>query len=471
MVFREKLLEAARMVSFGDVYLVPGKAVVDPDEVDLSTRFSRNVRLRIPIASAPMDTVTGWEMAVALALHGGIGVLHRNCSIDEQVEMARRVKNFPPIPMRTLFVYNDEPCERALVKMVEEGVREIPVVSSDGRVLGYARYSDVRSICRESRLAPVEHAVRGGDIYTVDRVAEARRAILDGKIDCVAITDSTGIYLGTVCVREALEEVEPSLDENGRLVVAAAISPFDTTRAKALDRVVDVLVSDVAHFHNVKVLEAARRLVKDLSIDFVAGNVGTYEAVVDTVNIVERVDGFRVGIGGGSICITSEVCGAYVPTLWAVACVRDALHDLNLDIPVIADGGIRTAGDVVKVLAAGASCAMLGYVFAGCEEACAPKIVVGDRIYKPYRGMASRSAIERRFAMDRYARTVKRVAEGVEGLVPYKGPASKVIRELVEGIKAGLGYAGAKCIADLWRSARFGLVSHPKTVGVDLRLG
>jgi IMP dehydrogenase len=254
---------------------------------------------------------------------------------------------------------------------------------------------------------------------------------------------------------DAMSDEQPSLDEDGRLLVAAAISPFDVDRAKMLDRYVDVLVSDIAHFHNINALKASKRLVREISARFVAGNIATGEAAVDAINYVERVDGFRVGLGGGTTCTTALVAGAYIPTLWAVASVRHSLDSQGVNVPIIADGGIRTSGDAVKALAAGASTVMLGFVLAGTDEAEAPLIIIGERAFKPYRGMASKGAMERRFAVDRYSRVVKRVEEGVEGIVPYKGPVASVIKEYVEGIRAGLGYVGARDIKELWAKSRF----------------
>ncbi len=460
-MFREKLSNAPYMTSFDDVYIVPGRASLEPREVDVRTRFSSSIELLVPIASSPMDTVTGSELAIALALHGAIGVVHRNCSVDEQLEMVKRVKEFPPYPLRALYAEFNEPCSRVLESLRNEGLRDLPVIR-DGRVVGYVSVTELLEHCRDNPLKPVGEIVAKSSakphrLFTLANIREARREVLEGRIDAVAITSSDGMYVGTLTLREALEEYTPLTDDDGRLRVAAAISPFDVARAKVLERYVDAFVSDVAHFHNVNVLKASRNLVRDISRDFIAGNVGTYEAVVDALTTIEVVHGFRVGIGGGSICITSEVCGAYVPTLWAVASVRDALEDHGAgSIPIIADGGIRTPGDAVKALAAGASSVMLGYVFAGTDEACAPLIAIGGRLYKPYRGMASRGAMARRYALDRYARISKRIAEGIEGLVPYRGPVSKVLREFVEGIKAGLGYAGASSIKELWEKARFG---------------
>lgn len=465
-MFRERLAGVGRLYTFDDVYLVPQYAPVDPSEVDVSTWFSRGVRLWIPVVSSPMDTVTEFDMATAMALHGGIGVVHRNMPVDNQVEIVKRVKEHPVVRLRPIYAEPIEPCSRVIDAMVSEGIREIPIVDGLGRVVGYAKLYRLREVC-VSGTEPVEKVVESGMVVDVGGVEGARKAILRGEADAIAVVSRDGVYLGTLVLRDAVEETQPATDSDGRLLVAAAISPFDIDRAKKLDRYVDALVSDVAHFHNRNVLEAAKRLVKEVSKDFVAGNIGTYEAAIDTLSTVERVDGLRVGIGGGSICTTADVGGVYAPTLWAVASVRDALEELGVRIPIVADGGIRTSGDAVKALAAGASSVMLGYLLAGTDEASAPLIAIGNALYKPYRGMASRGAMARRYALDRYARTVKRVAEGVEGLVPYRGPVSRILKEFVEGIKAGLGYAGARSIEELWRVAKFGIATK-KTVPQEL---
>ncbi len=472
MGFREKLRDAVRMVGFEDVYMVPGFARVEPYQVDLSTRFSRNVSLSIPISSSPMDTVSEWEMAVALALHGGIGVIHRNMSVEEQVEAVRRVKQHPPVRLRSFYVLPDEPCSRVYEMLKSTGVRQAPLIDYTGVFRGYVRLSELVECSKSSPAKPVaEIASSQGRGFSIQELEEARRIIIEGVMDCVAIVSSEGRLLGTLCLEEALEEYTPVLDDNGRLRVAAAISPFDEKRALALDDAgVDVLVSDVAHFHNRNVLSAASKLSKSVSADFIAGNIATYEAAVDTLARVEKVDGLRVGLGGGTICSTPMVAGAYVPTLWAVASVRDALEEYGAsDTPVIADGGIRTPADGVKALAAGAWCLMLGYALAGTDEAPAPLVRIGDRAYKPYRGMASPGAMERRLAVDRYARTAKKVAEGVEGLVPYRGSVVRVLEEWVEALKAGLGYAGASSIRELWEKAKFGQARRKTFEGLVLQ--
>ncbi|MDT7867883.1 MAG: IMP dehydrogenase, partial [Acidianus sp.] len=450
MGFLERLGSAEKLYTFDDVYIVPGRAPVDPSEVDISSRFSRHVKVLIPISSSPMDTVTEYDMAVAMALMGGIGVIHRNMSREQQAEIASRVKSAPPVPTSRLYLTPEEECSRAYDELRSLGLRDAPVVSPDGRVVGHVRASSLKG-CRGR---PVAELVEPPKAFDVRRAEEALNFLESGAADAVAIVVSEGAYVGTVTFDSSLNRVTPSLDPEGRLVVAAAVSPFDVERAKLLDRYVDAVVTDVAHFHNVEAMAAAKVMAKEVSADFVVGNIGTREAAVDALTIVERVDGFRVGIAGGSICTTSSVGGAYAPALWAVASVRDAADQHGADVPIIADGGIRSSGDIVKALAAGASSVMLGYLLAGTDEASAPLIRIGDRAYKPYRGMASRGAMERRFAVDRYTRASKRVAEGVEGVVEYRGSVMSVLADLAEGIRAGLGYAGASNIRELWEKAR-----------------
>ena len=352
-MFSRKLWEAPLALTFSDVILLPGWTTVEPRETVLETRISANVALKIPIVGSPMDTVTEAEMAIALARLGGIGVIHRNMSVEEQVEQALKVKR-------------------------------------------YAGF-------------------------------DASTAAVDGE---------------------------------GRLLVAAAVSPFDVERAKRLEKHVDVLVTDVAHFHNANAFAAVRRLIGEVGVDVVVGNIGTYQAAEDVVTRLEGVAGLRVGISSGSICSTGEVTGVAAPTLFAVAQAADALRDYGADLPIIADGGVRGPGDAVKALAAGASTVMLGYALAGTEEAAGRLVEINGRKYKEYRGMASPSARARRFARDRYAeKPAKDIAEGVEGLVPYRGAVEGIVREFVAGIQAAMGYVGARNIRKLWDKARFARVT------------
>ena len=464
MGFKDKLVNAVRAPDFDEVYLVPSRSPVDPRLVDVSAYFARGVKVNIPIVSSPMDTVTGYQMAVAIALHGGVGVVHRNMSREEQLSIVRRVKEHPPIKLRELFAHHWEPCGRVLDMLRSVKARNMPVVGENGVFVGYVTMAKLMESCRDGS-EPVHTFTEPGPSFKLSELNRARWEVVRGPWDSVAVLSHDGRLLGTLVYEDAVQETQPALDESGRLLVAAAISPFDLSRAKMLDGYVDALVSDVAHFHNDNVLRASRELVKEVSAKFIAGNIATADAALDTISTIERVDGFRVGLGGGTTCTTAIVAGAYVPTLMAVALVRDALSSEGVDVPIIADGGIRSPGDAVKALAVGADTVMLGYALAGTEEAEAPKVRIGDRVFKPYRGMASRGAMEKRFSIDRYSRASKMVEEGVEGLVPYRGPVASVIREFVEGIKAGLGYAGARSIRELWEKARL-IVAPPKRVEV-----
>jgi len=466
MRFRSKLAEAVKALSFDEVSLVPSLSPVDPHEVDLRTKFTKRIELSIPLAASPMDTVTEYEMAVAMALLGGIGVVHRNMPVEQQVEIVRKVKETPPVKLSSTYIRSDVAVSYALDFMKNRGLRCIPVVDGGG-VLGYAYLHELIVAFRDNPDKPVALFARPGKLFKLSELDEAKREVIRGSMDCAAVVGENLQYVGTLTLSDALEEISPVLDEEGRLVVAAAVSPTGIDRARKLDRYVDAIVSDVAHLHNVKVLKSAAILVKEISADFVAGNIATGQAAIDVLTYVERVDAFRVGLGGGSICTTPQVTGAYVPTLWAVSDVRDALEEQSARIPVIADGGIRSGGDAVKALAAGASSVMVGYLLAGTDEASAPLIAVGGSLYKPYRGMASAGAMKRRYAVDRYSRMPKRVAEGVEGLVPYRGSVYSVVREVVEAIRAGIGYAGCRSIEDLWLKARLLLVK-PKQSPHDM---
>lgn len=462
--FLEKILSAQRAPDAEELYIIPGRAVVEPGRVDLSTLFSKRVRLRIPIASSPMDTVSEWEMAVSAALAGGIGVVHRNMSVEEQVEQVSRVKAHPPTPLERIFHSVDEPCGRAVESMRSAGLRQIPLVSRGMEFAGYARYHELVEACREGS-EPLASMASPGEARSLSEIREALRAVEAGAADLVAITSPQGVLLGSVSVRTVMEEISPATDDSGRLVVAAAISPLDAGRASKLDRLVDALVSDTANFHNTEILRASARLVKHTSADFVAGNIGTPEAAIDAVEEVGRVDGLRVGVGGGSICTTPSVSGIYSPTLWAVASVRDALESRGSRIPIIADGGLRSASDILKALALGAWSAMVGNMLAGSEEAPAPLVEIGNSLYKPYRGMASSTSMARRYSMDRYARVVKRLPEGVGDLVPYRGPARRILRDAAEALRIGMGYAGARSVEELWERARLVISPRKRALG------
>ncbi|HXW36282.1 MAG TPA: IMP dehydrogenase [Nitrososphaerales archaeon] len=349
MDFAGKLKDAREVQTFRDYILLPGRSEVEPKQIDLSTHLTKRIRLELPFVSSPMDSVTEWKMAEAMTLEGGVGVIHRNLSIEDQVEQVKRVKS--------------------------------------------------------SRVAA------------------------------------------------------KSVDERGLPLVGASVSPMDKERCTRLDHVADFLVTDVAHFHNSNVMKAAEKLIPALSKDFIVGNIGTGSAMRDILGELPRVDGFRVGIGSGSVCITSEVTRVGAPTLFAVSEVATALQEAGSSIPVIADGGIRGSGDAALSLASGASSVMLGSLLAGCAESPTKVVIRGGAKQKVHRGMASSAARSARFALDRYSVPAKGLDEGVEAYVPYSGTVREVVGTLASGLRAAFGYAGAASIESLWKRASFGLVS------------
>ena len=398
-------------LTFDDVVIVPGKSPVEPHEVDISGRASTGIQLSIPILSSPMDMVTEDRMAITLARLGAVGVVHRNNSIEEQVSMVRRVKDAVPSPWLEVSRGSvDEPPSTILFRMYEAGVESALIIDS-GRLAGVL--------------------LKPG-------------------------SDPMSWYWKALWLWRLMSIVKPlpSLDDNGRLIVGAAVSPYDLERARRLTKAgVDFLVTDVAHLHNVNALSMLRKLVKEVDVDVVAGNLGTREAVLDVVTSVEGIGGLRVGISSGSICSTGEVAGAAVPTLTAVLNARSGLEEVGLmgKIPIIADGGIRNPGDAAKAIIAGASSVMLGRFLAGTLESPGPVVSVGGRRYKPYRGMASRGAMERRFASDRYSKPSKVLEEGVEGLVEYSGSVVSRLGEMALGLQAALGYSGSPNIMEAWK--------------------
>ncbi len=347
--FVSKLKSAQDVFTFRDFILLPGRSEAEPAEIDLASKVTKGIRLKVPLVSSPMDTVTEWKLALEMARVGGVGVIHRNMSLENQVAQVRKVK--------------------------------------------------------------------------------------DSKVDAF------------------------SQDDKGRPLAGASVSPLDPERCTALDKVADFLVADVAHFHNSKVMGAAKKVLPELSSDFVAGNVGTKQAVFDILDELPRVDGLRAGIGSGSICVTSEVTRVGAPTLFAVAEVASAIVERDSDVPVIADGGIRGPGDAALAFAAGASSVMLGSMLAGTDESPGKVLVRGGKKFKIHRGMASAAARRVRFALDRYSVPAKGLDEGVEAYVPHAGKARAVVENMENGLRAAFGYAGATNVKSLWGVASFGVMS------------
>jgi IMP dehydrogenase len=459
--FLEKFKNVQVAFTFRDVIILPGRAEIEPSEVDVHSRVTKKHRLNIPFVSSPMDTVTETDMAVALARHGGLGVIHRNCAVDEQVAMAKRVKRAEALVIRDVItVTPNDTVGQALALMEKHNISGLPVVDGS-KLTGIVTGRDVRFAQPSLLIKQVmtENVIKAEEGTSID---EAQRLLRDHKIEKLPIVSKTGELAGLITFKDILlrgKYPEAARDDNGQLLCAAAVSPFDLDRAKKLDQYADILVTDVSHFHNSNVFRATKKLMADVSAEVIVGNIGTYQAAEDAIAELEGVSGFRVGIGSGSICTTSEVTKAGAPTLFAAAQVSDAVAKYGADIPVIADGGIRTPGDIAIALTAGASAVMIGNLFARCSESPGTLITIGGRYYKQYRGMGSQTARAKRYSLDRYSMPSKGVPEGVEGWVPYKGEVSIVLDELVSGLRASMGYAGASNIHELWTKARLAALS------------
>jgi IMP dehydrogenase len=451
-------------LTFDDVLLTPGESDVLPSAADTRTRLTRSIALNIPFLSAAMDTVTEADMAIVMAQLGGIGVLHRNLTVDEQVAAVRQVKRFEsgmvvnPITIAPTATLADA---RALMR--EHRISGIPVVEANGRLVGIVTNRDVRFA--DNPRQPVAELMTHDNLATVSGDVgkdDARRLLHQRRIEKLLVVDDAYRCVGLITVKDIEKAVtypDATKDKAGRLRVAAATTVGDKgfARTEALvEAGLDLVVIDTAHGHNRDVARAVER-VKALSnsVQVVAGNVATGEATKALIGA--GADAIKVGIGPGSICTTRVVAGVGVPQLTAVMDCAEEGH--RHDVPVIADGGIRTSGDVAKALAAGASCVMIGSLLAGTEEAPGETFLYQGRAYKAYRGMGSIGAMGRGSA-DRYFQgditdQMKLVPEGIEGQVAYKGPARDVIHQLVGGVKAAMGYTGSATVPDLRERARF----------------
>jgi len=448
--------------NFDDFILLPSYIDIEPSEISLVTKFSTNITLNVPFISSPMDTVTEAEMAITLARNGGIGVIHRNCTIEEQIEQVKRVKRAESFIIRDVVVIHPEATVgEAAKQMQEHGISGLPVVDENNRLLGIITGRDVRFASPEIKVrdAMTKDVIVADEKITPETSIELMKKY---RIEKLPVVDAQNRLVGLITYKDVSlrgKYKDAVRDEFGRLRVAAAISPFDLERAIKLSKYVDALVTDVSHFHNQNVITSTRKIIENVQCDVVIGNLGSKEGVLDSLSKLEKVAGLRVGIGSGSVCTTTQITRTGSPTLYAVAQAKEALDELGIDIPIIADGGIRNAGDIAISIAFGASCAMMGYLFAGCKESPAPMMILGGRYYKLHRGMGSVSARQKRIAVDRYARLSKEIAEGTEAWLPYKGEATNVIQELAAGLRAAMGYAGARNIKELQTLAKVKRVS------------
>ncbi|USZ68323.1 IMP dehydrogenase [Halorussus salilacus] len=462
--YTEKL-RVPEALTFDDVLLRPKESRVEPDEADVSTRVSTNVELEVPVLSAAMDTVTQSELAIEMARHGGLGVLHRNMEVDEVVAEVERVKRADELIIRDVVTASPDQTVREVDEMMEdEGVSGAPVVGDDDRVLGIISGTDIRPYLEVGESDEVREAMTDEVITATEDVTarEALELMYEHKIERVPVVDDGDHLLGLVTMQGILQRREygnAARDESGRLRCGVAVGPFETDRAVAVDEAgADVLFIDCAHAHNLNVIDGAREIEESVEADVVVGNVGTREAAED---IVDFADGLKVGIGPGSICTTRVVSGAGMPQISAVAQVADVAADH--DVPVIADGGIRYSGDAIKAIAAGADAVMLGSYFAGTDEAPGRVITINGKKYKQYRGMGSVGAMASgdgdRYLKDEPDDEEEYVPEGVEAAKPYKGSLESELHQLVGGMQSGMGYVGGSTIPEFKERSEFVRVS------------
>ncbi|WP_435347441.1 IMP dehydrogenase [Haloarchaeobius sp. HRN-SO-5] len=461
--FSDKL-QVPEALTFDDVLLRPKESHVEPDEADLASRVSKHVELPVPVLSAAMDTVTEDEMAIAMARHGGLGVIHRNLDVDEVAAHVERVKRADELIIRDVVTATPDQTVLEVDEMMDaEGVNGAPVVDEDGTVLGIISGTDIRPYLEVGEQDSVREAMTE-EVITARKDVTAREALelmYEHKIERVPIVDEGDQLIGLVTMQGILQRREydnAARDEDGRLIAGAAVGPFELDRAIRADEAgADVLFIDCAHAHNRNVVDSAREIAEAVDADVVVGNIGTSEAAEA---LVDFADGLKVGIGPGSICTTRVVSGAGMPQITAVSQVADVAAEH--DVPVIADGGIRYSGDAIKAIAAGADAVMLGSYFAGTDEAPGRVVTMQGKKYKQYRGMGSVGAMQSGDAQ-RYLKEEDEdeeyVPEGVEAATPYKGSLRSELHQLVGGMQSGMGYVGAATISEFKERSEFVRVS------------
>ncbi len=476
MLNEDDLREVA--VTFDDVLLEPQYSEAVPSEVDVRTRLTRNITLNIPLISAPMDTVTESKLAIALAQEGGVGVVHKNLTIDQQAEEVAQVKRSANGIIRNPITVEPNVLASEVDAMMDaHHISGVPVLDSDKRVVGIVTKRDLRFVTN------LDVPVR--EFMTSDPLVMARGRLTldaadmilkDNKVEKLLLVDEDQRLTGMITIRDvdlARRYPNSCKDDEGRLRVGASVGVRDFERVERLVGVdVDFIVVDSAHGHSRNVMETIQEIKRQWNVDVIAGNVATAEGA--RALIEAGADAVKVGIGPGSICTTRVVSGVGVPQITAVGRASRVAEEYG--VPIIADGGVRYSGDVVKALAAGASVVMLGGLFAGLEESPGEMVLYQGRYFKSYRGMGSLGAMARG-SSDRYFQKGKAIGklvpEGVEGRVPYKGNLSNYVYQLVGGVRAGMGYCGAKTIDELRKNAKFVRISpaavrenHPHDISI-----
>ena len=469
-------------ITFDDVLLQPAFSEVVPSDVDVSSRLTRNIPLNVPIVSSPMDTVTESEMAIAMAQEGGIGIVHKNMSVEQQALAVDRVKRSEHgVIVDPVTLPPDATAGEAGRIMDERNIGGVPI-TENGKLKGILTRRDLRFL--ESKETRVSEVMTRDKLVTAapnTTLFEAQRILLENKVEKLLLVDDDYQLQGLITIKDIDKNLRfplASKDSRGRLRVGGAVGVGDYERVSALiETGVDVLVVDSAHGHSRNVIETVKEIKQRWEIDVIAGNVATTEGARDLIRA--GADAIKVGIGPGSICTTRIISGVGVPQLTAISNAAKALVDTN--VPIIADGGIRYSGDLCKALAAGAHTVMLGGLLAGLDESPGEMILYQGRSFKRYRGMGSLGAMVKG-SSERYRQGTadsdsrqagKLVPEGVEGRVPYKGPLNALLYQLTGGLRAGMGYLGTQSIDDLRTSARFIRISaatvrenHPHDIAI-----
>ncbi len=449
-----------RALTFEDVLLVPQYSEVLPKEVDLNTKLTKNIPLKIPMVSAAMDTVTEYRAAIAMARLGGIGIIHKNMDIESQCQQVRKVKKSESgIIIDPIYIAPDATLADAEEIMKEFKISGVPVVDGHNKLLGILTNRDMRF--EKDLKKRVDEVMTKMPLITAKKgisLDEAADIMHKHKIEKLPIIDDEGFLKGLVTIKDIKKRIEypnANKDDFGRLRVGAAIGVGQMDRAKALvDAGVDVLVLDSAHGHSKGIIDTVKKIKETLAVDVIAGNVATAAA---TKALIEAgVDAVKVGIGPGSICTTRIVAGVGVPQISAIDECAEAARPHG--VPVIADGGIKYSGDIAKALAVGASCVMAGSLLAGTEESPGETIMFQGRQYKSYRGMGSIGAMQKG-SNDRYFQegtaADKLVPEGIEGRVPFRGSIAGIVHQMMGGLRSSMGYCGSKTIEEFWDKAEF----------------
>ena len=464
-MYSKKVQEARMSYTFDDFLLTPNASYVEPKDIDTKIELSKGIKLNSPILSAAMDTVTEAELAIAMAQEGGIGVIHRNISLERQVEEVKKVKSAEDLTIRDVVTITpDSTILDVQSKMQDELISGLPVVDGD-EIIGIISKRDIRPVLKSEPNKTVKD-IMTSDVVTVEEPITAEEALniaYENKVERLPVLHD-GKLVGIITIKDILNQAQypnAARDKNGNYLVAAASGPFDLERAMALDEAgADIISIDCAHAHNMNVVKFTETIKDNIDAELCVGNIATAEAAEDLIAM--GVDALKVGIGPGSMCTTRIVAGVGVPQLTAISDVADVAADAG--IPVIADGGIRYSGDIAKAIGAGADAVMLGNLLAASYEAPGDVVVMNGKQYKKYRGMGSMGAMTSEYdgGADRYFQGskskmnhTKYVPEGIEGAVPYKGTVSEILFQLVGGLKSSMGYCGAKDIADMQKKAQF----------------